>query len=196
MAGLTGASRWRQRRAGALGVEGRPRSYSEPFILEAPGSGWLTSRRRGSENVDLGQYAAFGTGHGVLLHNGARQQKLAAVRFTSYQTTYHVARAPLSPPGDARPRLAGGTSRTDHQWRGGEKTKSGTHTTGVWISANSATVLRWSPQVSVRHRIVSTVPGHHRSTGRPPTEKHPAGEGHRDEHMRTFFEEVARTAGR
>ncbi len=64
-------------------------------------------------------------------------------------------------------------------------------TTGVWISATSATVLRWSPQGSLRHRIVSTVPGRHRSTGRPPTELHPAGEGHRDEHMRTFFEEVA-----
>jgi len=64
--------------------------------------------------------------------------------------------------------------------------------TGVWISATSATVIRWGPQGSLRHRIVSTVPGRHRSTGRPPTEAHPAGEGHRDEHMRTFFEEVAR----
>lgn len=44
----------------------------------------------------------------------------------------------------------------------------------------------------MRHRIVSTVPGRHRSTGRPPTALHPAGEGHRDEHMRTFFDEVAR----
>ena len=69
---------------------------------------------------------------------------------------------------------------------------SGIHTTGVWISAKSATVLRWSPQLSVRHRIVSSVPGRHRSTGRPPTERHPAGEGHRDEHMRTFFDEVTR----
>ena len=69
---------------------------------------------------------------------------------------------------------------------------TGTRTTGLWISANSAMVLRWSPQVSVRHRIVSTVPGRHRSTGRPPTQKHPAGEGHRDEHMRMFFDEVAR----
>ncbi len=69
---------------------------------------------------------------------------------------------------------------------------SDSHTTGVWISASSATVLRWSPQGSVRHRIVSTVPGRHRSTGRPPTELHPAAEGHRDEHMRTFFDEVAR----
>ncbi len=68
---------------------------------------------------------------------------------------------------------------------------AGTLTTGIWISADSATVLRWSPEVSLRHRIVSTVPGHHRSTGRPPTETHPAGEGHRDEHMRTFFDEVA-----
>jgi hypothetical protein len=69
---------------------------------------------------------------------------------------------------------------------------AGTHTTGVWISANSATVMRWNPPVSERHRIVSSVPGRHRSTGRPPTEVHPAGEGHRDEHMRTFFDEVAR----
>ncbi len=64
-------------------------------------------------------------------------------------------------------------------------------TTGVWISANSATVLRWSPELTVRHRIDSTVPGRHRSTGRPPTEKHPAGEGHRVEHMRTFFVHVS-----
>ncbi len=68
---------------------------------------------------------------------------------------------------------------------------SGT-TTGIWISANSATVLQWSPQGSLLHRIVSSVPGRHRSTGRPPTEAHPAGQGHRDEHMRTFFDEVLR----
>lgn len=49
----------------------------------------------------------------------------------------------------------------------------------------------WSPELTVRHRIVSTVPGRHRSTGRPPTEPHSAGEGHRDEHMRTFFDQVA-----
>ena len=65
-------------------------------------------------------------------------------------------------------------------------------TTGVWISANSATVLRWSPELTVRHRIDSKVPGRHRSTGRPPTEKHPASEGYRDEHMRTFFLQVTR----
>jgi hypothetical protein len=65
------------------------------------------------------------------------------------------------------------------------------HTTGIWISADSAKVLRWSPELTVRHRIDSTVPGRHRSTGAPPTEKHPAGEGHRDEHMRTFFAQVA-----
>jgi hypothetical protein len=64
-------------------------------------------------------------------------------------------------------------------------------TTGVWISANSAMVLRWSPELTVRHRIDSTVPGRHRSTGAAPTEKHPTGEGHRDEHMRTFFVQVA-----
>ena len=43
----------------------------------------------------------------------------------------------------------------------------------------------------MRHRIDSTVPGRHRSTGRPPTEEHPGGEGHRDEHMRAFFDHVA-----
>jgi hypothetical protein len=59
------------------------------------------------------------------------------------------------------------------------------------ISADSATVLRWSPEHTVRHRIDSTVPGRHRSTGRAPTEKHPSGEGHRDEHMRSFFVQVA-----
>lgn len=64
--------------------------------------------------------------------------------------------------------------------------------TGVWISASSATMLRWSPELTVRHRIDSAVPGRHRSTGRPPTEDHPGGEGHHDEHMRTFFDDVAR----
>ena len=69
---------------------------------------------------------------------------------------------------------------------------TGPHTTAVWISADSATVLRWSPEHALRHRIDSTVRGRHRSTGRPPTENHPAGEGYRDEHMRTFFVQVAR----
>ena len=69
---------------------------------------------------------------------------------------------------------------------------TGRRATGVWMSAGSAKVLRWSPELTVRHRIDSTVPGRHRSTGPAPTERHPAGEGHRDEHMRTFFVEVAR----
>ena len=64
--------------------------------------------------------------------------------------------------------------------------------TGIWISAESATTLRWSPELTVRHRIDSTIPSRHRSTGRPPTEDHPGGEGHRDEHMRAFFDHVAR----
>jgi hypothetical protein len=68
---------------------------------------------------------------------------------------------------------------------------SGPHATGVWISTDFASVVRWSGDVALRHRIESTVPGRHRSTGRPPTENHPAGEGHRDEHMRTFFAQVA-----
>jgi hypothetical protein len=68
---------------------------------------------------------------------------------------------------------------------------TGPHTTGIWISADSATMLRWSPELTVRHRIDSTVPGRHRSTGTAPTEKHPGSEGHRDEHMRTFFAQVA-----
>ena len=49
--------------------------------------------------------------------------------------------------------------------------------TGVWISASSATVSRWSPELTVRHRIDSTVTVRHRSTGRPPTEDHLAGKG-------------------
>jgi hypothetical protein len=69
---------------------------------------------------------------------------------------------------------------------------TGPRATGVLISADSAIVLRWSPELTLRHRIDSTVPGRHRSTGAAPTERHPAGEGHRDEHMRTFFVEVAK----
>ena len=68
---------------------------------------------------------------------------------------------------------------------------TGPHATGVWMSADFASVLRWSGDAAVTHRIESSVPGRHRSTGRPPTEYHPAGEGHRDEHMRTFFVDVA-----
>jgi thiamine phosphate synthase YjbQ (UPF0047 family) len=65
-------------------------------------------------------------------------------------------------------------------------------TTGVWISAASATILEWGPDgVTIRERIDSLVPGRHRSTGRPPTEDHPAGEGHRDEHMRAFFAQIS-----
>jgi hypothetical protein len=66
------------------------------------------------------------------------------------------------------------------------------HTTGVWMTAQSATVLCWSPKLTERHLIDSTVPGRHRATGRAPTEEHPDSESHRDEHMRTFFEQVAR----
>ena len=66
--------------------------------------------------------------------------------------------------------------------------------TGVWISAASATILRWGPDgVTIRERIDSLVPGRHRSTGRPPTQDHPAGEGHRDEHMRAFFAQIIAT---
>jgi hypothetical protein len=64
-------------------------------------------------------------------------------------------------------------------------------TTGLWISANSATVLRWSPELTVRHRVDSTVPGRHRSTGRAPIEERQGDEGHRDQHMRAFFDAVA-----
>ena len=64
-------------------------------------------------------------------------------------------------------------------------------TTGVWISADSAMVLRLGPEPTEPRHIDSTVPGRHRSTGHAPTEKHPGAEGHRDEHMRTFFADVA-----
>jgi len=65
-------------------------------------------------------------------------------------------------------------------------------TTGVWMSASLATVLRLGPDGLVsREEIDSDVAGRHRSTGRPPTADHPQGEGRRDEHMRLFFERVA-----
>jgi hypothetical protein len=64
------------------------------------------------------------------------------------------------------------------------------HTTGVWISADSATVLRWSPELTVRHRIDSTVPGRHRSTGRAPTEERQGDEGRHDERLRAFFDQI------
>jgi hypothetical protein len=62
------------------------------------------------------------------------------------------------------------------------------HTTGIWISAASATVLRWGPGgVAHREVIESQVPGKHRATGRPPFSSHSADEGQRDERMRAFF---------
>ena len=65
------------------------------------------------------------------------------------------------------------------------------HATGVWISAGSASVLRWTTDLTTRLRIESTVPGRHRSTGRAPTESQSAADGHHDEHLRAFFAEVA-----
>ena len=43
------------------------------------------------------------------------------------------------------------------------------HTTGVWMTADSATILRWSAELTVQQ----------------------GDEGHRDEHMRISFDEVA-----
>jgi hypothetical protein len=74
---------------------------------------------------------------------------------------------------------------------GSDRPMTSPRTTGIWISADSATMLRWSPDLTLRHRIDSTVPGRHRSTGRPPTEERRGGEGHRDEHMRSFLDHVA-----
>jgi len=65
------------------------------------------------------------------------------------------------------------------------------HATGVWISAGSASVLRWTADLTTRLNIESTAPGRHRSTGRAPTESQAAAEGHHDEHLRAFFVEVA-----
>jgi hypothetical protein len=68
---------------------------------------------------------------------------------------------------------------------------TGHHATGAWISAHAATILCWSPEVTARFHVDSTVPDRHRSTGRAPTDR--AGDdGRRDEHLRTFFEAVAR----
>lgn len=63
-------------------------------------------------------------------------------------------------------------------------------TTGVWISADSARIVQWSPESTWRHRIDSSVPGRHRATGRAPTQHHGQGDGRRDEHMRAFFDRV------
>ena len=68
---------------------------------------------------------------------------------------------------------------------------TGHHATGTWITAHSATILCWSPEVTARHRIDSTVPDRHRSTGRAPTDRG-GDDGRRDEHMRAFFDDVAR----
>jgi hypothetical protein len=65
------------------------------------------------------------------------------------------------------------------------------HTTGVWINAAGATVLRWGPEgLALRERLEADIPVHHRSTGRPPTETHAAREGSRAERLRAFFAQV------
>jgi hypothetical protein len=61
------------------------------------------------------------------------------------------------------------------------------HTTGIWMSAASATVLRWGPDgIAHRESIESLVPGRHRSTGHRAVAA-PVEEGRRDERMRVFF---------
>jgi hypothetical protein len=64
------------------------------------------------------------------------------------------------------------------------------NTTGVWVSAATATIVHWGPDGGQHREIESDVPGRHRSTGRPPTQDHPAGEGHRNEKMRIFFAQI------
>ncbi|HVA87216.1 MAG TPA: hypothetical protein VNF73_12995 [Candidatus Saccharimonadales bacterium] len=64
-------------------------------------------------------------------------------------------------------------------------------TTGVWISADSARIVQWSPDSTLRHRIDSGVPGRHRATGHAPTQHHGQGDGRRDEQMRAFFDRVS-----
>ena len=65
-------------------------------------------------------------------------------------------------------------------------------TTGVWISADSARIVQWSPESTWRHRIDSGVPRRHRATGRAPTQHHGQSDGRRDEHMPAFFDRVVR----
>ena len=68
---------------------------------------------------------------------------------------------------------------------------NGTSFAGVWICAAKATVILWNPPGEpLVHHLESSVPPHHRSTGFAPTQKHPAGEGRRDEHLRLFFTQV------
>lgn len=62
--------------------------------------------------------------------------------------------------------------------------------TGVWITAESAQIVRWSPGTVLRHRIESAVPGRHRSTGGPPSGDQASGGGHDDEHLRAFFAQI------
>ena len=71
-------------------------------------------------------------------------------------------------------------------------TERAARVTGVWISAASASVIRWGPDdgTLLDEAIESDVPGHHRSTGRPPTANRPAKEGNREEHLRAFFVKV------
>jgi hypothetical protein len=66
------------------------------------------------------------------------------------------------------------------------------HATAVWLSAGSASVLVWTDAAVRQLHIESSVPARHRSTGHAPTAHRPAGEGHQDEHMRTYFAEIAR----
>src|SRR5487761_2483641 len=63
------------------------------------------------------------------------------------------------------------------------------------VSGSPPTSPRWCAGAAISPCATASSPrspaGIARPVGRPPTETHPAGEGHRDEHMRTFFAQVA-----
>ena len=64
--------------------------------------------------------------------------------------------------------------------------------TGVWINASGATIVRWGPEgLSLRERFDSEVPSQHRANGGPPIEFHGKKSQHREEHLRIFFAKVA-----
>jgi len=64
--------------------------------------------------------------------------------------------------------------------------------TGVWINASSATIVRWGPAgLSLREQFDSEVPSQHRANGGPPIEFHGEKSQHRQEHLRLFFIKVA-----
>ncbi len=65
------------------------------------------------------------------------------------------------------------------------------HTTGVWMDAAAATIVRWGPEgLETQKHLDPEVPTRHHASG-PDGEHWALNEGNRNEHLRVFFDRLA-----